>query len=122
MSGPNLMAGLTGNQFFEAGLGFLEQLIAAIDLAADRAMHRRNQITGLQGHMHLQVSDVLAQVFAAVDVGVRRRKWVQIEAIHDWALRDRDCLLTLSRSLYRRPAIAKKCNICDKSRDVSRRA
>jgi hypothetical protein len=79
----DLMAGLTGNQLFEAGLGFLEQLIAAIDLAADRAMHRRNQITGLQGHVHLQMGDVLAQVFAAVDVSVGRRKWVQIEAVHD---------------------------------------
>jgi hypothetical protein len=116
------MAGLTGNQLFEAGLGFLEQLIAAIEVAADRAMHRRNQITGLQGHVHLQMGDVLAQVFAAVDVSVGRRKWVQIKTIHNWVLRDRDCLLTLSRSLYRLSPIAKKCNISDKSHDVSQRA
>ncbi len=52
------MAGLAGNQLFEAGLGFLEQLIAAVGSAidrgvVDRGMHRRNQVTGLQGHVQL---------------------------------------------------------------------
>jgi hypothetical protein len=77
------MAGLPRNQFFEASLGFLKQLITAIGWAADRAMHRRNEVTCLQGHMHLQMGDVLAEVFAAVGGRVGRRKWVQIEAIHD---------------------------------------
>jgi hypothetical protein len=85
MNGMELMAGLTGNQFFEAGLGFLEQFIAAIGIAIDRAMHRRNQITRLQGHVHLQMGNVFAQIFAA-SVGIWRSKWVQIEAIHSWVL------------------------------------
>lgn len=70
------LGALTGNDFLQIRLGLMEELLPAIDLVAQG----RNQITSLQRHVKLEVSDVLAEIFSIDQVFLNRSVRGVIEA------------------------------------------
>jgi hypothetical protein len=53
---------LAGDDFFDLGLGLVEELVAWVAAVGEVG----DEVTGLEGHVELELGDVVAEVFAGV--------------------------------------------------------
>jgi hypothetical protein len=53
---------LAGDDFFDGCLGLVEELVALVAAMGEVG----DEVAGLQGHMELEVGDVVAEVFAGL--------------------------------------------------------
>lgn len=51
---------LTGDDFFDGGLGLVEELVALVAAVGEVG----DEVAGLEGHVELELGDVVAEVFA----------------------------------------------------------